>query len=1256
MPNQDQRSAMSHDATLALEVGGSLFRGTDRFRLSSLLGRGGAGVVYAAFDREQGSEVALKVLMHWTPEGIAHFKNEFRALQGLRHRNLVELRELLFEDEHWFLTMERVRGTDFLSYVRGSNSAQRFPSWSGVAEMSPDDETAQPWQSSHVPSRPAAETTPDFDEGRLRATFAQLAVGLSALHRAKKVHRDVKPSNVLVDLDGRVVIVDFGLVTEVDVGRDRPARALGTPRYMAPEQAAAKDVGPASDWYSAGVLLYEALTGRMPFPSPTDEPVAPRELNRGVPPDLSELSLRLLARDPAKRASEAEVLAHFQHELTGAGSELTPLGSVGEGHFVGRTRELGFLEAAFERSRSGIAQAVVIEGESGVGKTSLVQRFLEQARAREPRVQCFMGRCFERESLPYKAIDGLMDAVCAELGQRPKAELARLLPDGAALIARAFPVLGKLDGLRSPHGDLGPIEPHQERLRVFSALRELFVRLAAERPMLIVLDDMQWSDLDSLALLSGLLKPPGAPQLLLIAAKRPGGPLERMPFPGEVSHLELGNLSQQESSALIAELIGSNERPEARERVQALAHEAQGHPLFLRELALRFELSPAESRGPTRLDDALWERISTLADSARRLLELTAIAGRPTAQSTIAHAVELSLSAPADLGRHLTELRHACLLRTTGSHPSDTVEPYHDRIREAVLARLEPNVRELSHRVLARALMQSPAPDAEALAIHWLGAAEPDKAHEYTVLAASQSESALAFERAARLYRQALELGQLADPRRRELTSRLADALANAGRGLEAAEAYRAAGDGDDSLVGLRHQRLAAEQLLRSGRIELGVEAVRKVLHKLGLESPRSSLGALASLLALRARISLRGFGYDARDEAQVTPLESARIDGLWMAATCLTMFDNTRSAELQCRGILRALNTGTRSQVLRAHTAEAIFLGTAGRPQQRAIERVLGAAGELAAELRDPYALGWVNLSRGATAFLLGDWPAGEEQCATAEAIFQRRSGALWELGSARAFGTWSAMMRGKFAAVSERVPRYVEEAEARGDLYAATMQMTGFSNAAWLSKDDVATARRMLALAEQRWPGANFDVPRYLNMVAAACIELYVGAGRAAHARVLKDWRSLRWGIPFRAQITRFGMRTVRGLSALAAFDEHPTQRLLNDASACARGIAAERITWSEAFAHMIFAGVAQRRGDLASALEHLGTAEHKALQSGMLLHHAVVRQRRGEIIGGDAGQALIEETRQFMANEGVVRPGALADMLTARFPRRH
>ncbi len=150
-----------------------------RFLLRRRLGAGGFGIVYEAFDRERDATVALKVLRRRDGRSIARFKNEFRSLAETVHENLVQLHELHAEGDAWFFTMELVRGGDALTYVRVDDD--------GGAE------------------------TPRFDEERLRAVLRQLAAGLSFLHRSGKLHRDVKPSNVMVTGEGRVVIVDFGL-------------------------------------------------------------------------------------------------------------------------------------------------------------------------------------------------------------------------------------------------------------------------------------------------------------------------------------------------------------------------------------------------------------------------------------------------------------------------------------------------------------------------------------------------------------------------------------------------------------------------------------------------------------------------------------------------------------------------------------------------------------------------------------------------------------------------------------------------------------------------------------------------------------------------------------------------------------------------------------------------------------------------------------------------------------------------------------
>jgi serine/threonine protein kinase len=234
------------------------FHGTERFEVLAPLGHGGMGAVYRARDRERRMDVALKTLLSLNAEALVAFKREFRALQDLSHPNLVTMHELFSEGHDWFFTMELVEGIGFLGYVRRTTSARdvspNAKTVRRVAELDGASLGGESWPGSIC------------DEARLRACLPQLVLGLDALHAAGKVHRDVKPSNIMVTPSGRVVILDFGLVTDADRRAQLSQQSIvGTVDYMAPEQAAGLPVGPPADFYALGVLLYEALTGTVPF-------------------------------------------------------------------------------------------------------------------------------------------------------------------------------------------------------------------------------------------------------------------------------------------------------------------------------------------------------------------------------------------------------------------------------------------------------------------------------------------------------------------------------------------------------------------------------------------------------------------------------------------------------------------------------------------------------------------------------------------------------------------------------------------------------------------------------------------------------------------------------------------------------------------------------------------------------------------------------------------------------------------------------
>lgn len=216
--------------------GDSRFRGTERFAVVRPLGEGGMGVVYEVRDRDRELYLALKCLRDLGASEALRFKAEFRALRDVRHPNLVRLDELFEEDGQYFFTMELVDGVDFLAHVRGTADASRTGSTSGSASSREAMETvvgrkAPTTTVEAAPPEPeASPATPTYDEARLRSALVQLALGLDALHRAGLVHRDVKPSNLLVDRTGRLVILDFGVVAELSEGNESSAGSSAPPR------------------------------------------------------------------------------------------------------------------------------------------------------------------------------------------------------------------------------------------------------------------------------------------------------------------------------------------------------------------------------------------------------------------------------------------------------------------------------------------------------------------------------------------------------------------------------------------------------------------------------------------------------------------------------------------------------------------------------------------------------------------------------------------------------------------------------------------------------------------------------------------------------------------------------------------------------------------------------------------------------------------------------------------------------------------
>ncbi|MEZ4437438.1 MAG: AAA family ATPase, partial [bacterium] len=494
-----------------------------------------------------------------------------------------------------------------------------------------------------------------------RHGLQQLVRGVSALHDAGHLHRDIKPSNVLVEAaTRRIVLLDFGLVTPLEGPRlEREHGFSGTLEYMAPEQADGDAPNAASDWYAVGVVLFEALTGQLPFRGKPfkimidkrrkDAP-APSTLAPDIPDDLDHLCRALLRRDPQSRPDAETILgaAGVERRNTGA---FALTGLAHRGRLIGREAQMAALEDALAAARAGRPVLVGVHGGSGMGKSALLRRFLDPL-VEHPDLMVLSGRCYERESVPYKAFDAIIDALTRRLGLMPDDVVEELLPGPLRPLTRLFPVMLHVDAIavRSLPED-EPSDPRELRQRGFALLRRLFVGLARKMTPVIHIDDLQWGDLDSAALLTELLRGDDAPPMLVIGSYRTeeidSSAFLRATIDLVRDHREalgwreivVGPLDESGAARLARARLGA--RRDIEDLSRLIARESRGNPFFVEALARHLQQSrPAAPDGERSarpsdpivgltVDAVVRSRVDMLDEPARRLMHALAVFGRP---------------------------------------------------------------------------------------------------------------------------------------------------------------------------------------------------------------------------------------------------------------------------------------------------------------------------------------------------------------------------------------------------------------------------------------------------------------------------------------------------------------------------------------------------------------------------------------------------------------------------------------------------
>jgi len=788
------------------------------YEILEKLGEGGMGMVFKVRDTQQNNIVALKVLARHTLllEDInRRFQREASAGMKLAHRNVVKIFEVGEADGECFISME---------YVEGKTLRQLL-----------QDKPLKP----------------------KKVVDISLAVceALKEAHKMGIIHRDIKGDNIMVNSQGTVKVMDFGLAKIQGASMlTREGDMLGTPAYMSPQQAIGEVIDHRSDFFSLGVVLYELLTGQMPFTGDyemavlyaiaNEEPIELKEINEDVPEPLEQVVMKALQKEPQHRYQTAEEfiadLRKIKAFLEGKRGEplVSPelVAKVGRGRaevtsisvkstdrrsfqarLAGREEQFETLKTLLGRTILGEGQTVFIAGEAGIGKTRLVAELEKYSRTMK--IRMLTGRClFRQGSSPYQPFVEAIRMYLDIQGATSDKGLEKFIKHQAPELTPILPVIRVFLNVKENF----VIESKEQ---IWHAIFRLIVKISEERPLILFMDDLHWADEDTLDLFHHTARNTAHYKVMMIGTYRPEdirakvddrahhllGVQQKMTQENLLTVIDLQRLSEIDIQQMVCSLFQDSDFGET--FYNSLYSETEGNPFFVIETLklLKMEGAIEKKNGgyeltedyeritiPSKIQDIVMRRVDRLKEDELEILEIGAVEGEAFHSGVINSCLGMNR---IQLLKKLQSLEreHHIIYAQEKMYRFD-----HAKIREFLYDTITPELRIEYHLMIADHLASTYAENeglAPDLAHHFSEGGKKQQALPYLITAGERAKIVFANEQTIEYFQKAFDIIQ--ETQEEKLRSEkmegqdvvlegLGDVLALTGQHDDALENYKA--------------------------------------------------------------------------------------------------------------------------------------------------------------------------------------------------------------------------------------------------------------------------------------------------------------------------------------------------------------------------------------------------------------------------------------------------------------------------------